>query len=598
MNRHLAASRRALVLLLLAAPPLLGSAAAGASLPGMNGDILVIGPAGLTFYEPGGGVDRTVTLPGAEPALSPDGSKIAFTQNFRIWVMNSDGSAPHAVGPTSLTSQSLPAWSPSGGKIAFGAQGPNGHQVYTMGAGGGAVTQLTQCASPCGAPAWSPNGARIAYALDGGPASHIHVINNDGTNDLDLNPNVAIGGLTLPDWSPNGSQIAAMSSVFPSAGIWVMNSDGTNPVLIPNTERSGPPIWSPDGAMIAYATFDTHELVTILRDGSGKTVVGPASSSDRAGWQALQSRLSLTVSAASVTMPHTVTLSGALDVLNATGAGRTVHVTGTPPGGTPTALGDVTTDANGAYTFDYLPIGAGTWQFSAQWAGDPSHAGSTRTTTVKVSARSPGLTIRLNRSRIAYGTSTTLTAHLGASHTNRDVSIFRTPAGGTKTPLMTATVDAAGNVSIDVSPTRNTVYTVEYAGDDYDSAASASATLSVLVVLDNSMSRYARRSRDHYDFRYSANCAKHGIGCPVFTVRVTPPLPGQEVSVQLDRLVKSGSYGYVDTFYTRLGRRSSASVIFRYFGPGIKKYRFALSSSCSPRYQAGVTSSRFYIRII
>ena len=63
----------------------------------------------------------------AEPAWSPDGSKIAFksdrtpTPNGGIWVVNADGTGWSCFEPEPDFSNVKPTWSPDGRKIAFGS---------------------------------------------------------------------------------------------------------------------------------------------------------------------------------------------------------------------------------------------------------------------------------------------------------------------------------------------------------------------------------------------------------------------------------------------------------------------------------------------
>ncbi len=69
------------------------------------------------------------------PAVSPDGSKIAYTAlsngNWDLWVMDIDGSTPQR-----LTTQSgkdgLPAWSPGGDRIAYASQQSGQWQIRVI----------------------------------------------------------------------------------------------------------------------------------------------------------------------------------------------------------------------------------------------------------------------------------------------------------------------------------------------------------------------------------------------------------------------------------------------------------------------------------
>lgn len=118
-----------------------------------------------------------------QPDWSPDGSKIAFVRdpfvivgqkvesNAEIWVMNADGS-----GKTQLTnnprSDSQPAWSPDGTKIAFTRrpQGEDGvadpqsgdGEIWVMNADGSGQTNLTNHPENDADPSWQPLGAGVS----------------------------------------------------------------------------------------------------------------------------------------------------------------------------------------------------------------------------------------------------------------------------------------------------------------------------------------------------------------------------------------------------------------------------------------------------
>ena len=60
-------------------------------------------------------------------------------------------------------SDTHPAWSPDGRRIAFSSNRAGTWEIFVMNADGSAPVQLTHTPVPKGSPAWSPDGAFIAY---------------------------------------------------------------------------------------------------------------------------------------------------------------------------------------------------------------------------------------------------------------------------------------------------------------------------------------------------------------------------------------------------------------------------------------------------
>jgi len=239
---------------------------------------------------------QLTTAGGGDPAISPDGRRIAFGRSGHIFVMNADGS-----GQTQLTSSdstmgdSTPTWSPNGAKIAFDRHNSVAYfDIVVMNADGSGQTLLTS--GGCDeTPAWSPDGTRIAFAECGG---QITIINADGSDRRALPTRCG----TNPDWRPDGKQLvyinAAGFSGDPSScpspgGPYLVDAAGTgSPTAIPNTSDAymypTPARWSPDGTQIAYdaqvggtTSSPIVDIVVIKPDGSGKTHLTHASGTER-----------------------------------------------------------------------------------------------------------------------------------------------------------------------------------------------------------------------------------------------------------------------------------------------------------------------------
>jgi Tol biopolymer transport system component len=148
---------------------------------------------------------------GAGWALSPDGSRVAYTSGKSLVVAAADGSAGVEVLGDGATS-GIPAlvnlvWSPTGDRIAFTSG--NGTELRVLDVATGTVTLLTETdgsdvlsVAAGGGFDFSPEGDRILFSKtedEGGGVSSLWSVNADGS---DLRRLVA--GTTVGDWlSPN-----------------------------------------------------------------------------------------------------------------------------------------------------------------------------------------------------------------------------------------------------------------------------------------------------------------------------------------------------------------------------------------------------------
>ena len=194
------------------------------------------------------GSDQQQLVPyGIFAAFSPDGTRLAYSDQNGIVVANADGT-----NPVHLTNQSLdyrPDWSPDGTHIAFDrwVSFPNQTRaVFTMRADGSDLRELTPDTVDSTTPRYSPDGQRIAFRQAPtccqfpGAAGGLALMNTDGSSVTFLTP---VGSSDdYPSWSSDGSRIVFQRSFNT---VEVMNADGSGVTQL--FDRAGVPAFQPAG---------------------------------------------------------------------------------------------------------------------------------------------------------------------------------------------------------------------------------------------------------------------------------------------------------------------------------------------------------------
>jgi TolB protein len=187
------------------------------------------------------------------------GSRIVFVANRSaskgVMVMDFDG---HAVsGVTKNDSINiLPAFSPSGGQIAFTSYMRRNPDLYVT--SGGRPERISKHSGMNTGASYSPDGSRIAVTLskDGNP--EIYVINaSSGAIVKRLTNNRYID--TSPAWSPDGREIAFVSNREGGPQIFVMNADGSSQRRVSTVGSfNQTPTWNPKKGtrQLAYTARD------------------------------------------------------------------------------------------------------------------------------------------------------------------------------------------------------------------------------------------------------------------------------------------------------------------------------------------------------
>ena len=131
-----------------------------------SGQIVYLGPTNTTVFRMSGtgtNIKAIFTAPTgiAMPALSPDGTKLAFARlidadnNWDIFLRNLTTGKTITIA-SSPASDRDPSWSPDGSRIAFvSGRADNVSQIYTVTPTGGTVTRISYSGKPEAMPAWS-----------------------------------------------------------------------------------------------------------------------------------------------------------------------------------------------------------------------------------------------------------------------------------------------------------------------------------------------------------------------------------------------------------------------------------------------------------
>src|SRR6266508_4060882 len=173
--------------------------------------------------------------PGDEPALSADGTKIAFVRSTEagtgIWITRVDGSGLRQITSNPNWMDESPTWSPDGTQIAFARGSAPGRprRIFVVNVDGTGLEPLTDPDWDRFEPAWSSNGSQLAFATAGpgtieanGQPPQIWAMSADGSGQRQLTSVPA--GAWRPAWSPDGSQIAFDDG---GGGMYVIDVDGS-----------------------------------------------------------------------------------------------------------------------------------------------------------------------------------------------------------------------------------------------------------------------------------------------------------------------------------------------------------------------------------
>jgi Tol biopolymer transport system component len=246
----------------------------------------------------GTNVKQLTSNPGrdGDPAVSPDGSKVAFTRGNSVYVKNADGTGPE----TRLTwsgANRNPTWSPDGKRIAFESfrSHHQNFEIYRMNVEGfdaldpqsWGLQRLTWNAAEDVDPAWSPDGTTIAFTSHRDGNIEIYTLNAN----FDLFDSSTWGPPTrltddpgvdwFPAWTADSSGLLFSTNRHGQFELYIMHRSGGGETRMTYTSNASeteptaaPVCCSYTFARAYHAVTDPHRDREIYTRASMNTAVG------------------------------------------------------------------------------------------------------------------------------------------------------------------------------------------------------------------------------------------------------------------------------------------------------------------------------------
>jgi TolB protein len=232
--------------------------------------------------DPDGRNQRQITRFGSistEPAISPDGSKIAFMSYARgnpgIFVFSVDPPRDLRFYNQRASVNETPSFTPDGKQIIYASSAPGDHccRIYLSNLDGTGFRPITSSSLIDVEPKVNPKtGSTVVFVSGRSGPQQVYLMNTDGTGIERITPGE--GEASNPSWNPDGQHIAFSWTRGFAMGNWnvfIMDVASRKPTQLTHSEgRNENPVWAPDGVHLAFMSTRAggKQIWTMLADGT------------------------------------------------------------------------------------------------------------------------------------------------------------------------------------------------------------------------------------------------------------------------------------------------------------------------------------------
>lgn len=242
------------------------------------GSMAVATPRAAAQTPPMPATTRTVDVHdgAADPAVSPDGSRVALSILGRIWLVPmAGGDATELTGSTSW--DGAPAWSPDGRFLAYAQSLPAGTDIVVrdMATGTSAIVHHSQGTVP--AIQYTPDGGTLYYVEQHGQYdAHLWRVGVDGSQakQLTFTRNWHEWAFAL---GPDAKQVLLTSGRYGGSDLYLLDTDDLSSTRLTETPavNESAVAWGSDGTRRVFVRTENgvDQLVTQPADGGAERVV-------------------------------------------------------------------------------------------------------------------------------------------------------------------------------------------------------------------------------------------------------------------------------------------------------------------------------------